>query len=487
MKVGKQATDQSNTGDGAAVSDTVPDGEICALHANPFKLLTVVQRLSPRDRLRATEYAREFIPARHLIHALLRDAAAEHDRLAAKRGHNRNNGGDYWSTTGLAVDEHTRLIDAADKNQYNNNGTVDGKKKRRVIRLLNSTSNRSVAHVYESYWRSLQQYRDSCRLQPDWQHTAYGVHTNFSHGDDTEMAEEENELMSLSAAKPFPFGATAYSTITNTDAAAADARTMNNATSAQPRFAFRSVDQPTGTSTKATRKIDVATIDGMVRDHYTDEFDDDDDDVNDDNYDRGARKTTSPSIALFAYMQHPIHRRAIHSLNYALRSGDECWSLWGETVDRALRVYRVRRLYPVKDSLFDLTVVLGERRHVAIPLHGITTKVGSLLDFTVSLRQLMRHTMLTACYELRKSTRQRSHYTSRHECTLPANSQGVYHEVFLTGRQGHDLLCRIELTDTPRARQWLWLFEETREMMAGRGVFEHTATLRQHLTMLQQQ
>lgn len=429
----------------AATPTATTSTQRCALHVNLFTVLDDFAKLHVDRQLALLEWAADYIPTRHLVHSLFREQYEEHKQR----------------------------------------GTASEKgRRRKVYKLVNSSSGRSVAKLYRSFWRFLTGYSDSCELsENDAQtHTTRSVHTNYSCGDTLEMGEEEAELNAghrPSTVDTVSFHDYDHSTMGTYDASRCiDVAVMleKPVTVLPPPSIVQQTPELFARKWKLQQQQQHSK---KSKRNLNDCYDDDDDDSLDEE-DSALRRVV-------AYLEHPIHRHAIKLLDFVLVSGDECWELWGETVRRALVVHREKRLYPIKDSLFDLWMLESvedrSSRYVGMPGNGLLTKLGSLLDFCLSLRQLMRLCMVCGCYGMPRQATERMNYTQKHDCCLPATAQGVYQQIFLTSKVGHELMCTLPLTAKKHCLKWLAMFEHARTALHGDD-HDESSLLRHHLSEL---
>lgn len=409
----------------------------CLLHANLFTLVRDFGKLPTATRLKILDYAYQYIHPRHLIRLLLAELDAE-ARVTRRRS----------------------VTDT-----------------RNAYKLYNSHSNRSIARVYNAWLSFLlndQQQRQrgiaaaatvagsaACTLHDEAglvRHVTPRVSTNYSDGNDATFVEDEQQLV-----------------------AALRSPTV--------QIVLRSVDEPSMHSHEASRvaslELRFVTQDRPPRLTLTDS----------DNAPLSSATATERQrdrellTRINAYLEHAVHTRAIKLLDFALVSGYECWTLWNDTLDRALQVYNRRRLYPVKSSLFHLGIVVsvGVATASAVHLHGLNTNLGLLVNFVQSLRMLMHMSLLSCCYGMQRKALDRLNYTKQHDCAFPAASQGVYNQLFLTSKLGHELLCNAPVNTSRECVAWLLLYRETRRLVFERQGWSHSGLLDAHLAMLQDQ
>lgn len=462
----------------ATTATTTTSTNRCVLHQNVFDLLPEFSRLSNRQRIALIDYCAEFVPRRHLVYALLRELYEDMNRRSTANP-----------------------------------------KHRKVYKLVNSSSNKSIAKLYEFYLRNLHDYSYECELQEvnpqdeSYRHITRSVHTNYTNGDTTDMRDEE-----LSSYKGW---ALVDDTLSRIDFLDFEHETMSSTDASRcvdvqltirlPLQATPKLSGGLGQNNQQQQQHLMLFDDDNDDYDYDDDYEVDDldgdggfygfDDGNDYYYDQYGRrqlrrrrqlprrqqrprkklKSSSQRVSsdnldasnsrLLQYVELPIHRQTIKLLDYVLESGHECWTLWSETLWRALQTYRQKRLYPIKDSLYDLLMVPLNHdnpntttTYVSVPAQGGITKLGSLIDFVLSLRHLMRMTMICGCYGMLRQASERMNYTQKHDCCLPATSQGVYQEVFLTSKIGHELMCTSPLDTNKHCVKWLALFDRAGSM-----------------------
>lgn len=424
----------------------------CTLHANVFRLMNDFKQLPYQQQMRVHKYVSEYIHDRHVIHALLYD----------------------WLNNGGKKDNDRYDYDDDD----DHDGLLRSKKRRKIYKLVDSSSSRSVAKIYERYLSFLNGHRNVCRLMivktsrngttadtrddeytddrrygsfayavpTSLEHVSYYVHTNYSSGSDTDMREDELRENPM-------------------------ARFVSD-------LRFVSVDACTLDYPDVSRALDtVVTLQMMdvVRRRSA-------------HYSSSLNAQLDGSSELIVYLKQPIHRMVVKLLDFVFFEAEECWSLWNDVLDRCLSIHSERSLYPIKDSLYEIVMIQDDTNATVIAsfhTHGLLTKLGTLVDFVNSFRLLMRYSILCCCYGMKRQAVHRMNYTRKHECCWPAASQGVYHELFLTSKQGHDLLCNLSVNCSADAFKWLATFEQTRDMLCTRKKIRYTDRLKRHLNELE--
>jgi hypothetical protein len=359
----------------------------CALHTDNFQLLVdLYKKLNEKEQREIIDLATSHVHDRHMIRIILHESA--------KKGAG-------------SADNGPQITD-------------DGRKRRKVYKLLDSSSTRSIARLYEQALQYLKQHATGCETTIDLHHVANDVQTNYTNGDDDDFSAEEHNLNPLSGHVQQRF----YS--------------IENATTMASHY-------------DASRPIDVSFRFASSS---------------------AASSSSQPTPSssnnqLIEYLTNPVHKHAIKLLDFVFVDARECWTLWNDVMDRAISVHRVKRMYPIKDSLYDVTVLYDRTERTIFPhhTHGLITKLGLLVDFVLSFRVLMQHSIIACCYAIKREAAHRTHYAKKHECQFPATSQGVYQELFLTSKYGHDLVCNLPVNSAESAVYWLTVYQETREMM----------------------
>lgn len=506
----------------------------CVLHENLFTQMEALKHMSANEQDDMLDLCDSFVHERNAMHALIRDVIKQRKPIEIEA-----------ATTAEAT---------TDRN---------GKKKRKIYKLIDSNSSKAIANMYKQQLNFLHNYSGSCTIRATnnynlmgYMHKSKEVYTNFSGGTDQDMIDEEKSVAGSTA------DLLEYIQFQNIDRSYlkfTDASRMVNVrilfTSTPTVMAGNMYDMPrhsqAGFKNRKNRRnrsrytnkhgavdVDDDDDDDDYDDNYDDniemddsdqsntEDDDDDDDDEDNNkivtakYRKRTGSATAATAAaktneskklrlkkkqLMKYIQHPIHQTAIKLIDFVFFNATECWNLWNDVLDRCLQVFQHRRMYPIKDSLYRIIMVAircnsnGTRlstesgwwygkdateKIVPIHEHGLLTKLGLLVDFVNSFRVLMRQTLLCCCYAINRQATHRLHYTKKHVCHFPATSQGVYQELFLTSRIGHDLVCNLPCDTTKHCYKWLVTYQQAREIVYHQKRFTFTDRLRQHLSVL---
>lgn len=381
--------------------------EPCVVHANNFRLFADLhKRFDEKEQQEIFRIANEHVHDRHMIRVLLHEHAT--------RG--RRNDGPQT--------------------------TEDGKKRRKVYKLLDSSSRKSIAHFYEEALIYLKQHGNECAITNDLlYHVSGEVQTNYTNGDDEDFRTDEYNFNPVARHVDEKFFSIEH------------ANTM---------FSVYEASRPIEVSFRITLSHPRRNANN-----------------GNDNGDNHRRERN----LLIDYLTHPAHRTAVKLLDFVFLDARECWALWNDVMDRAISVHREKRLFPIKDSLYHITVLYEPVGRTIFPhhTHGLVTKVGLLVDFVLSFRVLMQHSIIACCYAIKREATHRTHYTKKHDCHFPATSQGVYQELFLTSKYGHDLVCNLNVDGRESALHWLRLYQETRELMLEKKKIDAFTDKLQHL------
>jgi hypothetical protein len=474
----------------------------CPIHANNFQELAEFKRFSNKQKQSVINVSQNYLHDRHMIRVLL------HEMLKSKTATESLTAIASTSTSTSTITNQQTTSNSAYASQPD---TERGRKKRKVYKLVDSAAEKSISRLYERAINYLAQHTSECTIelstpeQHRWLHTAYDVQTNYSNGNDSDFQQEEIALNTVAACVQTKFSSVAVSTMT------------------APTDATRGVDVSFELLAKPFSKLQFGEENGMVDEtrqpHHQEQQEQRLQHQQHQQHQQQLQSTQNAYRGLVEHLKNPINRVAVKLLDFVFLNAHECWTVWNEILDRAIRVYRAKSLYPVKDSVYDITVVNGNACHrektrkTYDPLiaaynydddddygynhssierdaifphhtHGLITKVGVLIDFVLSFRILMRHSIIACCYAIKREAVHRTHYTKKHDCQFPATSQGVYHELFLTSKLGHDLVCNLPVTTEEEAMQWLVTYQEMRDLLLQRKNIPFTDRLRQHLQLL---
>lgn len=513
---------------------------LCTLHANVFTVLRDFERLTVEQQLRLINRATSCIPRKHVALMILHEMHAEAQLQRAKlkdRQLRQRVCSDVRRNSRQAREHEGSAATGAGVWLNREQNDELRSESRNVFRLTGSTASRSVENVYNELQRFLASYADTCTLSVDRKanklhHVTQGVHTNCVRTD--KMFDEECDMFGywrcfvadrlhpmlddLLVADGGAFQRQGTSACGLHDAQeeldrirffrrnagvhCAKARTAEWCLV----VAYLGKDESTMDDFGASRMIDVdwkiclsprMLYGRRDRQKICNSSNNSMEDLSGTIDESGEHDSDDDSVALGLfvddqqqqvyeqlreYVEHPIHQVAICILNYVVTDGRECWSIWSDILSRALTTYQRFHAYPVKDSLFGLIMMpwasdsRAEETFLGVPAHGGLTKLGGLVDFVRSFRLLMRTTILCGCYGLRRKTKSRLNYTQKHECCLPANSRSVYNEIFMTSKNGHDLMCTMPLNSVCSCFEWLVLFEQTRKLLLLRQTPHGSAT-----------
>lgn len=306
-----------------------------------------------------------------------------------------------------------------------------GGKTRKVHKLVNSNAERSIETLYGEWFDFLSTHKQGCDLMEKKQsdqlwHVDRGVTTNYTRGFDEYRNAEEQKF---------------------------DTRAIN--------VKIVTPEQNTMDSLEPVYRVNVFAFLGNLDSDWPDE----------EAVESVAEKTNAEYLFVESYLKSSVHARVIKLLDFAFLDGDECWTLWNQVLDRCLTVRQHTGFFPIKDSVYELTMMVADENSDAIrpaPLHGLLTKLGNFVDFAQSFRILMQMSVLSCCYLSggKKGPSDRLNYTKQHNCVFPAASQHAYNQIFLTSKFGHELLCNLSMHNTQECLWWLKVFNQTRAEIA---------------------
>lgn len=301
-------------------------------------------------------------------------------------------------------------------------------KRRNAHKLINSNAERSIEVLYCEWLDFLLTHRSQCSLleknESDqlW-HVDNGVTTNYTRGFDGYRNAEEQKFNSRAK---------------NVKIVTPEQNTMNTI---EPVYTVNVYSYLGKLSSEWLENVELSRRD----------------------------ETSQEYLFVETFLKNSVHARAIKLLDFTFANGSECWLFWNQVLDRCLLVYQHLGFFPVKDSVYDLTVVADENSDTvhAVPSHGGLTKLGNFTDFAQSFRILMQMSILGCCYvSAKKGPSDRLNYTKQHNCVFPAASQHAYNEIFLTSKFGHDLLCNSSMQNTDECLRWMKTFAQTRADIA---------------------